>query len=130
MNEQELEKQLKSALGREEAPEWFEARVMNAANAVKHKAATRMPWFSPFLSMTWPSWKWVAGMAVAGLVGVGVGAEWQHSVQEERLKEARFEAQQREAGEAAKAQLKLAFRITSAKLVEIQKRIDDARQDN
>jgi hypothetical protein len=127
MNEQDLEKQLKSALGREEAPEWFEARVMNA---VKQKASARASWWSPFLSMKWPSWKWVAGMAVAGLVGIGVGAEWQYHAQEERLKEARFEAEQREAGEAAKAQLKLAFRITSAKLVEIQKRIDDARQDN
>lgn len=118
MNEQELEKQLKSALGREDAPEWFEARVMNA---VKQQPAMRTPWFT---------WKWAAGLAVAGLIGVGVGAEWQHRVQEDRLKQARFEAEQREAGEAAKAQLKLAFRITSAKLVEIQKRIDDARQDN
>lgn len=121
MDEQELEKHLKSALSREEAPAWFEARVMNAVNANRQAAPVGSP-------RSW--WQWVAGMAIAGLAVIGVGAEWSHHVAEERMKEARFEMEQNEAGQAAKAQLQLALRVTSTKLVEIQRRVAEAQQDN
>jgi hypothetical protein len=116
----ELEKQLKSALAREEAPQWFEARVMNAVKAGTR--AQRTHW------SVRPWWHWAAGMAIA-VCTVGAGVEWQHQEAVERVRQARIEMQQREAGEAAKAQLQLALRVTSAKLVLIQHRLDAQRND-
>ena len=54
---------------------------------------------------------------MAGMIAVGVGVEHQREVR------------QREAGEAAKAQLELALKITSVKLQKIQKRLDEAREE-
>lgn len=121
MDEQELEKHLKNALSRQEAPAWFEARVMNAVNANRQAAPVRLPR---------PWWQWAAGMAMAGLAVIGVGMQWSHHVAEERMKQVRFEIRQNEAGQAAKAQLQLALRVTSTKLVEIQRRVAEAQQDN
>jgi hypothetical protein len=130
----ELEKQLKAALAREEAPAGFEARVMNAveqSDASKARQGVARPhrWaWSRWVGMGQPL-KWISAFAVtAVLVLISVG--WQHQLALERIKELHRAAEEREAGEAAKAKLGLALRITSAKLTEIQQKVDEARRDN
>jgi hypothetical protein len=123
----DLEQQLKQALVREEAPPWFEARVMNAVDqAEKEKFA---PEQSRRHSGARPRWQWVFATAAVAVAVIGVGGEWQHRVAVERIRMVRLEIEQREAGEAAKAQLRLALRITSTKLAEIQRKIDAERND-
>jgi hypothetical protein len=129
----ELEKQLKAALAREETPVGFEARVMNAveqsdAARARQGVGQRHRWLSRWLGMAQPL-RWISAFAVtAMLVLVGVG--WQHQLALERIKELHRAAEEREAGEAAKAKLVLALRITSAKLTEIQQKVDEAQRDN
>jgi hypothetical protein len=130
----ELEKQLKAALASEEAPAGFEARVMNAveqsdASRARQGVARPHRWaWSRWVGMGQPL-KWISAFAVtAVLVLIGVG--WQHQQAMERIKQAHREAEEREAGQAAKAKLVLALRITSAKLTEIQQKVDEARRDN
>ena len=129
----ELEKQLKAALAREETPVGFEARVMNAveqsdASKARQGVGQRHRWLSRWLGMAQPL-RWISAFAVtAVLVLIGVG--WQHQLALERIKQAHLEMEEREAGEAAKAKLVLALRITSAKLTEIQQKVDEARRDN
>jgi hypothetical protein len=123
----DLERQLKDALAREEAPAGFEARVMSAVNqAGASNRASARPHFGerPRLGER-PRWQWILATAAAAVAMIGVGGEWEHHVAMERIKMAHFEMEQREAGEAAKAQLQLALRITSTKLREIQQRIGD-----
>jgi hypothetical protein len=115
----DLEQQLKSALAREEAPAWFEARVMNAVN---REAPSKR------VNAQRPRWQWILVTTTAAVAVIGVGSEWQHHVTMERVKMAHFEMEQREAGEAAKAKLQLALRITSTKLLQIQQRIEEASQ--
>jgi hypothetical protein len=112
----DLERRLKDALAREEAPAGFEARVMSAVN----QAAAR-----PHVEAR-PRWQWIFATAAAAMAMIGVGGEWEHHVATERIKMAHLEMEQREAGEAAKAQLQVALKITSAKLEEIQQKIVDA----
>jgi hypothetical protein len=116
----DLERQLKDALAREEAPPGFEARVMSAVNQAdgSNRADAR------HLGER-PRWQWIFATAAAAVV-IGVGTQWEHHVATERIKSAHFEMEEREAGEAAKAQLQLALRITSTKLEEIQRRMGDA----
>jgi hypothetical protein len=123
----DLEQQLKNALRREEAPAWFEARVMNAVDqATQQKFASER---SRHHAGNRPRWQWILATAAGAVAAIGVGGEWQHHVAEERMRMVRLEIQQREAGEAAKAQLQLALRITSTKLAEIQRKIDAERND-
>jgi hypothetical protein len=129
----DLERQLKGALAREEAPAGFEARVMNAVNqAARQEGATdnatdnaiaRRPRFGarPHIGER-PRWQWIFATAAAVVALVGVGSEWEHHLTMERV------IVDREAGEAAKAQLQLALRITSTKLAEIQQRIGEPAQ--
>jgi len=123
----DLEKQLKNALAREEAPPGFEARVMNAVDrAEKQKLATeRSRHFGAR-----PRWQWIFATAAAAVAVIGVGGEWQHRVAVERIRMARLEIEQREAGQAAKAQLQLALRITGTKLAEIQQRVDEGQRND
>jgi len=104
----DLEKQLKSALSREEAPAWFEARVTNAANAVK---------LAPKGQIRHPRWQWVFASVMVAAIAVSAGWE-HHRMVEERI-----------AGEAAKAKLELALKITGMKLAQIQQRIDSERSN-
>jgi hypothetical protein len=101
----DLEKQLKSALSREAAPAWLEARVMNAINA-------------PSRQVRQPRWQWVFATVMVTVIAVSAGWE-HHRVAEERA-----------AGEAAKAKLQLALKITGIKLEQIQRRIDEAQRSN
>ena len=94
----DLEKQLVEALQREEPSAGFEARVLAAAAEKKER---RWLWMPPRL-------RWAAALAtVVAVIGV---AEYR-------------EARERAAGEAAKARLQLALRITSQKLKKIQDEI-------
>ena len=123
----DLERHLKDALGREEAPAGFEARVMSAVNqAGASNRASARPHFGerPRLGER-PRWQWILATAAAAVAMIGVGGEWEHHVAMERIRTAHLEVEQREAGEAAKAQLQVALRITSAKLEEIQQKIGE-----
>jgi hypothetical protein len=100
----DLEKQLQSALRREDAPEWFEARVMNAVKATQAQRAR-------------PRWHWTLATAMAAVIAIGGGMEY------------RREAQERVAGEAAKAKLQLALKITGTKLAEIQQKLNESEND-
>ena len=98
---EDFEQQLKNALSRKEQPAWFEAKVLAAATP---------PPFRPQ-----PYWRWAAGLAVMLLIGAGV------LVQEER--------QQRAAGEAAKARLQLALKITVTELSKIQNAVRTSTEE-
>jgi len=121
----DLERQLKDALAREEAPAGFEARVVSAVNQAAESKGTGARRFGdrPHFGER-PRWQWIFATAAAVVV-IGVGTEWEHHAAMERIKMAHFEMEQRQAGEAAKAQLQLALRITSTKLEEIQQRIGE-----
>lgn len=127
----DLERHLKDALAREEAPAGFEARVMNAVNqadASNRAGANRIgerPRVGERRLGERPRWQWILATAAAAVAMIGVEGEWQHHAAMERIKTAQVEMKDREAGEAAKAQLQVALRITSAKLKEIQQRIGD-----
>ena len=83
----DLEKQLRRAFAREDAPEGFADRVL-----ARTRSRRAMP-------------RWMAAAAaVLVLAGAGYGYRWQR-------------------GEAAKREVLLAFRITSAKLNHIQMQV-------
>lgn len=101
-----LEQQLKRAMARQQPPPWFEAKVL---------AASERQMYGP---KSWrdrlriqPTMRWATGVAAALLVTTGV---WQHE----------NAVQEREAGQTAKENLKVALRITGRKLHSIQKRVD------
>ncbi len=91
-----LEQELKAALKKTDPSPFFEAKVLAAGRA--KKSALRLRWYTAIVAMT--------------LVVMGVF--WQHEQA----------VQERAKGEAAKARLMLALRITSAKLDEIQEKVD------
>lgn len=105
---EDLEQQLKNALARKEAPEWFEAKVMAAA---RRGGAARS-------GGALFRWRW-ATAALAAVLAVG-GVAWQH----ER------DVRERTQGEAAKARLELALKITRAKLQRIEQKLNEVERDN
>ena len=107
---EDLEQQLKNALARKDAPEWFEAKVMAATRREEAMKAGRPA----------PRWRWRWASALAATVLLIGGAAWQH----ERV------VQQRAAGENAKARLELALKITRAKLQRIEQRLNEAERNN
>ncbi len=96
----DLEQQLKAALGKTDPSPFFEAKVLAAAarQGRERRTAWRM--------------RWVAATATVAMVVAGVF--WQHQQAVE----------QQARGEAAKARLMLALKVTSAKLDEIRDRVD------
>lgn len=100
----EFEQQLKQALGRRDAPEWFEAKVMAAVR----RADAPRPWWQRWFAESRLRW----ATASLATVMVVTGVAWQR----ERVAEER-------AGEQAKAQLELALRITAEKLQIIEHKI-------
>jgi len=106
----DLERQLKDALGRKEPPAWFEAKVLGAAARQKSE---RRSWLQRI--MHGGRLRFATAVAAVGLVASGV--IWQ---QHERRAEADRE---RMAGEAAKARLMLALKTTRVKLEKIQQRV-------
>ena len=112
MNE-DLEQQLRNALQRKDAPDWFEAKVLAAA--VREEQAPR-GFFQRLLAGH--RLRWASAVAVVALAVSGV--TWQH---ERALEE-------RAAGEAAKDRLVLALHITRTKLHKIEQTLNEVRQDN
>jgi hypothetical protein len=101
----DFEKQIRDALARKEPSPGFEARVLAAAGRTEER---RNWWQFPFVGrMRWAS-------AVVATVTVVTAVAWRH----ERAVE------DRAAGEAAKARLELALKITSVKLARIQQRVE------
>ena len=107
---EDLEQQLKNALARKDAPEWFEAKVMAG---IRREEAMKV-------GRPGPRWRWRWASALAASVVVIAGVAWQH----ERV------VQQRAAGENAKARLELALKITRAKLQRIEQRLNEVERDN
>ncbi len=99
----DLEKQLIEALQRKEPSPGFEARVLAAVDRPKER------------TWGWPRLRWVAALAT---VVIALGAV-----------EYRREAAERAAGEAAKARLELALRITSEKLHKIQEQVNSGERE-
>jgi hypothetical protein len=98
----DLEQELRSAMRKTDPSPFFEAKVLAAAGrqARDRRAVLRT--------------RWAAAMATAAMVITG--AFWQYQHVEEQAR-----------GEAAKARLMLALRVTSAKLDEIREKVDDAQ---
>ncbi len=113
---EDLERQLKSALAREEPPAWFEAKVLAAA--ARERSAQRN-WWQRVIGRG--RLRWATALAAAGLVASGV--VWQH---ERHIQEVR----EREAGENAKARLVMALQITSNKLHRIQQKLNEINRAN
>lgn len=98
-----LEQELRAALKKTDPSPFFEAKVLAAAarQARARKTTLRMRWFT----------------AVIATVLVVMGVFWQHQrAVEERAR-----------GEAAKARLMLALRITGEKLDEIQEKVNQVQ---
>jgi len=93
-----LDRLLKEAMRRQDPPVGFEARVLGMT---RRRTTSWKPW-----------------LAIAATLIIGGGLGWQ--VDQER--------RDRVQGEAAKAKLELALRITSAKLQKIQKTIEARNQ--
>lgn len=98
---EDFERELRNALTRKDPSAGFDSRVLEAA--IKQPARATL-WIGRL--------RWASALAVAALLVMGI--VWQR----ERV------VQERVAGEAAKASLKLALRITSDKLSKIQERVD------
>jgi hypothetical protein len=94
----DLERELRAALERRDPSPFFEGKVVAAAR--RAESGRRSAWRT----------RWTAALATAAMLVAGV--VWQHQRELERAR-----------GEAAKAQLMLALRITSAKLQEIQQKV-------
>lgn len=107
---EDLEQQLKNALARKDAPEWFEAKVMAGIACEGERKRNRRPFLR---------WRWAAAAAAVILLSAG-GLTWQH----ERA------LQERAAGETAKARLELALKITRTKLERIGQKLNEVERDN
>jgi len=105
----DFEKQLKDAFQRQDPSADFESRVLAAASREKQKPRRWLALWMP------GHLRWAAALAMS-LVLVAV-------VVRQR------EVHERAAGEAAKARLELALKITSTKLKKIQDQVNAGRQD-
>lgn len=96
----DFERELREQLSVREAPEGFADRVM-ARVARREKRS----WFRQ------PLWHWAAATALAAVVALGAGLQYQH--------------EQRREGEQARAQVLLALRITGTTLRDVERKIDN-----
>jgi hypothetical protein len=110
---EDFERQLKNAMVRREPPPWLEAKVLAAAVSARPEPAPAWWQRLLFARMRW------APALVAVLVLL-VGIFWQ----QDRM------ARQRAEGEAAKAKLETALRVTSVKLRKIQQIVQAMERDN
>jgi hypothetical protein len=105
----EFERQLADALQRKEPSAGFEARVLAAAAREKQRK-----WFwTPPVHITM-GLRWAAALAMCAVAAVGI--------------EYHRQSAERAAGEAAKAKVELALKITSEKLRKIQDEINAGDQ--
>jgi hypothetical protein len=110
MNDNEVEKQLRHALRRSDAPEGFVDRVLKRVAAEDRKPTPRLP----FWNWGWPSLRWVAIPALAAVIATGVA----YQIYERR--------QQQEEAMIAKQQVMLALRITGSKLRLAKQKVKEA----
>jgi hypothetical protein len=99
---EDFERQLKYALGRKQEPPSFEAKAFAAIAA--ETSGRRM------------FWRWEA-LAASVLIAAGLWGQYEHGVRD------------RAAGEAAKARLQLALKITATELSKIQKSVNAVTED-
>lgn len=97
-----FDQELKDALRREPAPEWFADAVMARVSAERQRKAKPV-WFG------WARMRWVAVSMV--LVAVLGGVRFEQ------------ERRERERGEQAKQELMAAFHVTGVKLREVEERV-------
>jgi hypothetical protein len=97
-----LENELRNAMKREEPPEGFAERVLARAAGTKQISRTNI--------LMRPAFRWASAGAMCVLLAVA-GMEYRHAKQEQAR------------GEAAKAQLMLALRITADKLQLAQEKV-------
>jgi len=124
-----LDDELRNALKRREPPPGFTGRVMARVEQLAEERArtaakpVRSPRGASFVSSPWSPWTWfgrkvslsfgaVAAMAALVLLAVGVALWQQHRIERERRQ-----------GEAARAQLIEALRVTSAKLNRVRTKV-------
>jgi hypothetical protein len=104
---EDFERQLRDALARKEQPPAFEAKVFAAI--AKSKSRRRVAWWRA-------SWRWEAVAASM----LALAAFW--SQHERTLRD-------RAAGEAVKARLQLALKITVTELAKIQKTVRTSTEE-
>lgn len=123
-----LDDELRNALKRVEPPPGFAGRVMarveqlaeERARATAKPVRSRGPWspsswFGRRMSMSFGA---VAAMAAVVLLAVGLALWQQHRIEQERRE-----------GEAARAQLIEALRVTSAKLNHVRSKVRAVTED-
>jgi len=108
----DLEKQLKDTFARREAPPWFEARVLDAV--ARPPERTTAAWSG--VSWMRGNLRWMTALVAGLVIGAGITMRYEQLVQQ-RAERERME------GEAARARLELALRITSVKLRKIQEKV-------
>ena len=100
---EDFEQQLKNALARKEPSAAFEAKVFAAARARPSRQRS--------------FWYWAAELAAVSLIASGFWLRYDHEIHE------------RAAGEAAKARLQLALKITVTELSKIQKSVKTSTEE-
>jgi hypothetical protein len=100
---EDFERQLRNALAPKEPPPSFEANVFAAIAAQRY--ARRV------------FWRWAAAIAAMILLATGLGVRHQREVRE------------RASGEAAKARLQLALKITVTQLSRIQQTVQTSTEE-
>jgi hypothetical protein len=109
----DLEKQLRKAMARRDAPAWFEAKVLAAA---AHERPQPSGFWRRLIASGRIRW---ATAVLAGAAVVASGALW----------EQQREQRERAAGQAAKAKLELALKITRVKLRKIEQKLNDLERN-
>ena len=110
MKDHELEKHLRQALRRCDAPEEFADRVLKRVAAESREPAPRLP----LRHWRWPVLRWAAIPALAAMIAGGLG----YRIYERR--------QQQEEAVIAKQQVMLALRITGNKLRLAKQKVKEA----
>jgi len=127
-----LDDELREALKRREPPPGFTGRVMARVEQLAEERArtaakpARSPWDA---RSPWTPWSWfghkvslsfgaVAAMAAVVLLAVGLALWQQHRIEQERRQ-----------GQAARAQLIQALRVTSAKLNHVRTKVREVTGD-
>jgi len=110
MNDNEVEKHLRQALRRCDAPAGFVDRVLKQFTAEHREPTPRLP----FWHWRWPTLRWAAIPALAAVIATGVA----YHIYERR--------QQQEEAMIAKRQVMLALRITGSKLRLAKQKVKEA----
>jgi len=99
---EDFEQQLRNALGRKQQPPTFEAKVFAAVAAQRSSRSV--------------FWRWATEVAAVVVIASGFWMGYQHEIQQR-------------AGEAAKARLEIALKITVTELSKIQKTVRTSTEE-